>query len=392
MAFCQPLQYMDAFTHAVANLEARLSIEKEWADEFGSDGMLLLEEILSNVAPEANNAIINSFLKDILFRIKTEDSDLTHWTLADYLAQCKQYHCDAKPQLTQAALAFGSSRKEAKKRTSPKILSDFFHWAPPPSATAQEDRPPTKVSSSKESTTKPVGLQPPPPPSQTHKSRLMALGEILSDGFRRAALARNRNKISAVNSIIAQLKEEDEGSILSKGHLKSCVTGAQEMENMLFKQGGITRVLATLNRFHQRPAIREADRAGRVDDVALAGSNSIYHESKEEKLNRLVIGALKGFFEMFNTNKGPRTSEDQNTVDVALAAITSPDEMKSARLGRKLAAATGVTYRHLKRAATIRADLQDKDSAHWVRAGKQTTVFECNSRRCETSYHRVASF
>ena len=363
-ALSMPLPERDAILDALGFYTDTLTefkkIEEEWITEFGEDGCDVFNDVLSRVTPEVQKdlPLVNSFLRAFLERIRNEDADLSFYTMEEWLHEAtsennantsgatlmyKYFGCDPpdEDEVGDYDSKFLSSRVNTDDQAQP--TSSLRIVRKPDQATRSRPR-----------------LRSAPSINKTvlRLSRLQKLGEELRKGFARAARNRIQNKKHAEECIKELLENEDFDTPLTLKEQCQSGRAARMMEEILFSQGKAPRVLRTLRSFFDRPAIREAN---------LVRQEASPFATKEEHLSAAMKTSLRSFFRLFSKSKGPKTVEDKNVLDAALSALAHA-EISDKRLGNALIRAIGVTRKHLSRASTLRASLEDMDKAHWIRA------------------------
>lgn len=209
-------------------------------------------------------------------------------------------------------------------------------------------------------------MEPAPQKKQGNRSiKLMKLGQGLKDGLLKSNRLRRKHCLTnkANEAILAVLTHSREGdNILNKSVLDRCRSASRQMERILFSSGGAERIVTTLRLFKDRPAVKEL---GHVCEVMQVDNASLLL-SKEEKLNSAIVKSLRGFVKMFSSRAGRRSNEDQNAYDAVMAALNN-DDLTGAKLGCMLSRTLGASRRQLKKARELRAAMEDKDKARWVR-------------------------
>ena len=333
---------IEALEYYSAAIKEREKTHAKWLAQFGDDGTDIFNEILSQIKPKhsMNIPLVNQFLSDFLKKIQDEDTDLTFYDMEQWLADACVTD-DGK----EVDRIFNSG-------SSSKLIMEYFGMAPP---TEDDDE-----------TTLPANQVDMPVASDLtaqhtkRRSKIQRAATLLRDGIARAGRLRARGKWKMANLVIDKMITNADSDKVPARAMKSGREKAKVMEDTLFSGQNLKEVAAILRVFRNRPAVREVSAVNnKIKDKTF--------KTKQEKLNDVIWKSLHDFFKMFTKGKGQRLKEDQNAIDAALAALTSPDISKN-RLSHALGRALGVTHRQIKRAQKIRNDLDDKDSAHWVRA------------------------
>ena len=404
-------------TKFMTDLRELEEVELTWFDYFGDDATDVLEEIYSKIPPDLETKLTIDFLKYVFHKATTTDRDLSsvdvRWWLQKYknsdvslvltpvlLPRSQQ----KKKELEHAAivsawskLLSGQQRCQERKQQNSVIFQDQQEGAVSSVQTRpswltdtireQEEE---NVSSQKRTTSRlesigcnllsvgqhihqedkhqrsdiiQQGEKEATSSRKKRTSRLQQLGDTVRRGFQKAGVSRNRINSKHADGIISIVKEGDNQS-LSNRAVKDCAEASKEMESILFRKGGMSKVLATLRSFKARPAVREAFHQCYI--ATMHNDQSIPGETKEEKIHREVFASLKDFFSMFKKKRGRTCLEDQNAIDAALAALSGPN-IEEQKLSSTLCRAVGVTRRLLKRAMILRKNLEDKDIKRWVR-------------------------
>ena len=126
----------------------------------------------------------------------------------------------------------------------------------------------------------------------------------------------------------------------------------------------MNHIVSTLRLFRQRPAVWELES---VVDELTATNATIVVKNDSDAFLKTLLKSISGFMQHFS-RQGNRSLEDQNAVDEALSALMDPKACKDRGFVSKLKRGIGVTLRQLSRATGIRADLEDRDKKHWIRA------------------------
>ena len=199
-----------------------------------------------------------------------------------------------------------------------------------------------------------------------------------------------RTKEKANEALSAAITKCSEGSVNEYG-LRGCRDAAQKMEDVLFGVGGAERLVATLQYFKDRPAIRELSQDHHMLTAEEKGNGrSKIYFTKEEQLNALVINGVRDFLGMFRRTRGNREKgggrrklEDQNTYDAVVLALVSGD-LTAARLQRLLSQKLEVSRRQVRRSRVLWKNMDDMDSKRWVR--KPSAVPKNALREGELNY------
>lgn len=343
-------------------LEEREQIFFEWQEKFGDEGVDKYNQILGQLMQEvkAHIPLVNLFLKKFMKQMLCDDNLLEAFNYEDVAEWVKEaFHSNEEMSSFAAMMKTFGSTPQAQQKKSPVSGSDlmrqYFGCAPP-----RKDAPQQRVPAASSSTATCK-------PKNKRISRLQRLGSILREGLINASRvwykSRSNQKGDAeLRAVVAEVDDD-----LPDTAMRMARDAAAEMEKILFSQGGAKRLAATLRYFDDRPAIREAYKvcATLEDD----GDGERY-TSKEDKFNRTMRSALKGFLDIFGRkNRGRRSAEDQNAFDAVLAALNGGD-IKEQKLGRALSRSLGISYRQMKRSQKIRKNLEDQDSKKWVRSDK----------------------
>jgi hypothetical protein len=144
---------------------------------------------------------------------------------------------------------------------------------------------------------------------------------------------------------------------------------AAELEDVLWKYGGVTTAAAGLTLFLEKPSVQA------LQQFISTCPDSLTYASKDMRAQADIILNFRTFFEHFKSST--RTVADQAAVDCAVAALVSETKAGTKGMGKAYRRLLGLSHRMLRRGIAVREEMMETETSHWKRkerAGKAGTL------------------